>query len=252
MPENIACKTVLKLPQVDSTNAYLEAGINEGRAYKSRSVIISDFQIEGRGNGNNTWESEAGKNLLISIFYEPIKLKAAQQFYLNMAVSLGVMECITDILDEEEVSIKWPNDIYVDKMKIGGMLIKHSVSGKYLINSILGIGLNVNQQVFNSNAPNPVSLIHYLKTNQNRDEVLDLLLKSIDKRLNQLEAGYLNLLKSDYLKNLFAFKNYRRYLYENKLINAKITGVSEFGSLQLEVANGEALECDLKEIKFVF
>lgn len=251
MTDKNKCEVIKWFDQLDSTNLYFETATSKGLVFSSRNVIVADFQTAGKGNGNNAWESEAGKNLLYSVYYESVGLQAAQQFYLNMAVALGVVDCVAQLLGDQDVSIKWPNDIYVGKRKIAGMLIKHAVSGHQLSSSVLGIGLNVNQQKFLGDAPNPVSLIHLMEGEQNRKQVLEKLLISLDTRLDQLEKTYFNKLKSDYLQRLYAFKNYKKYLYENKLIEAKITGVSEFGSLQLEVVNGDVLECDLKEIRFV-
>ena len=102
-----------------------------------------------------------------------------------------------------------------------------------------------------SKAPNPISFIHHTQKPMDLKFCMDGLCSSLDHRLDQLESDKLNLLKSDYLTNLFAFRNYRKYLFENELIKARITGVSEYGSLQLEGEDGELLECDLKEIRFV-
>jgi BirA family biotin operon repressor/biotin-[acetyl-CoA-carboxylase] ligase len=229
----------------------MEDQLKNGHVFGSRQIVVADYQTAGKGNGNNNWESERGKNLTFSVFYDVVNLKAYQQFYLNMAVSLAVCDFVGSQITDAEVSIKWPNDIYIDDRKVGGMLIKHTVSGNQLLYSIIGIGLNINQEQFISDAPNPVSMIHYVHDPLDLNICMDGLCLNLDSRFDQLESGKLNFIKSDYLANLFAFRNYRKYLLENKLIKARITGVSEYGSLQLEGENGESLECDFKEIRFV-
>ncbi len=239
------------LSETPSTNTYMETKLNSGSGYKCGDTVVAGYQTRGKGNGNNQWESAAGKNLTFSVYYESGSVLAHQQFYLNMAVSLGVADFVKSLLPDEEVSIKWPNDIYINKGKVAGMLIKHVVSGQELLYSILGIGLNVNQEKFVSDAPNPVALIHFLDQESDLQITLDNLLENLVQRLDQLEAKAFNQLKSEYLARLFAYHRYRKYLYENRLIKARIMGVSEYGSLQLEGENGALMECDLKEIRFV-
>lgn len=244
-------RIIRRFPETDSTNDLMTRLIKEGIDFITGDIVISESQIAGRGNGKNSWESETGNNLTFSVYFKTKHLTASQQFFLNMAVSLSVLDFVSSKILKKKVSIKWPNDIYIGKKKVAGLLINHAVSGNSLLYSVIGIGLNVNQRIFKSEAPNPTSLVHYHGHDLNLELCLNELSDFLVKRFDQVEHGEFKQLKSNYLAALFAFKTYRDYLYENSRITAKITGVSEFGSLILEGENGEELQCDLKEIKFI-
>ena len=119
-------------------------------------VVWAEYQTAGRGCGTNQWESERGKNLTFSILIHPKDLPATQQFHISMAISLAICEALEQYIGD--VSIKWPNDIYWRNGKIGGILIENTLKGSIIMESIIGVGLNVNQRIFKSNAPNPVSM----------------------------------------------------------------------------------------------
>ncbi len=141
------------LQETDSTNN--EASRHYATAADGE-VWVAEFQRAGKGQQNNSWESEAGKNLLFSIFLRPQRLRAAEQFRLSQAVSLAVCEALRE--EGLMAVIKWPNDIYVGEKKIVGMLIEQHVMGEYVTSAVAGIGLNVNQTEFDPTLPNPTSL----------------------------------------------------------------------------------------------
>ena len=143
------------LKNLPSTNTYAASLVKE-KEVSEGTIIYTNYQSAGRGQGWNKWESEENKNLLISIILFPSMIKPAEQFLLSMAVSLG----ICDFLDlyTTTISIKWPNDIYVNNDKIAGILIENSIMGDLIEHTIAGIGININQSKFLSDAPNPVSL----------------------------------------------------------------------------------------------
>ena len=124
--------------------------------YRHGDAIIAREQTAGRGQRGNKWSSRAGENLTFSLVWEPTFLEAKRQFLLSEAVALA----LTDTLAKWDVrsKIKWTNDIYVGNKKICGILIEHDLEGMYLSRTIIGVGLNVNQAHFTSNAPNPISL----------------------------------------------------------------------------------------------
>lgn len=134
-----------------STNSALHRDANHGDA------LMAMEQTAGRGQRGNSWEAEPGRNITLSLMLRPEKLPATRQFEVSEAVALGV----TDLLDSlgiDDVKVKWPNDIYAGDRKICGILIENTLAGSMITRSIAGIGLNVNQTVFRSDAPNPVSL----------------------------------------------------------------------------------------------
>ena len=148
----------IHISETDSTNRWLrERNVFEGDGAEPDMVVVADFQTAGRGCGTNSWESERGSNLLFSILLHPKDIKANQQFLISEIIALALAETIAKRVGEG-VSIKWPNDIYWHDRKLCGILIEHRLSGDTIAESIIGVGLNVNQTVFVSNAPNPVSL----------------------------------------------------------------------------------------------
>ena len=148
-------KKLIHLNEVDSTNTYLKT-LCENEILPEGTVVIAESQYAGRGQRSNTWESEPGKNIIMSLIFYPGFLSANRQFLLSQAVALALQEFISNLLPEEKTSIKWPNDIYVGDKKIAGILIESSWMGNQVKNSIVGIGININQDGFYH--PNAISL----------------------------------------------------------------------------------------------
>lgn len=164
--------SIIRLPSCHSTSA--ELGLMADAA--AGTVVVTDCQTAGRGQRGNSWESEPGKNLTFSVLLRPENIPAARQFELSMIVALAVADTVDYALglagSPLRAKVKWPNDIYVGNKKISGILIENTLSGCGIVRSIAGIGLNVNQSAFHSDAPNPVSL--YMLTN-NEFELAELL-----------------------------------------------------------------------------
>ena len=146
---------IVRVEETDSTNNYLHARANP-KELPEGSVVWADFQTAGRGQIGNAWESEAGANLTFSAVLYPSFLPANRQFLISQIAALSVKQLLDKYTGE--VTIKWPNDIYWRDRKICGMLIENDLSGMSIYSSIIGIGININQKEFRSNAPNPVSL----------------------------------------------------------------------------------------------
>ena len=157
------------LKEVDSTNRYLRRLLLE-ETLSEGSLVVTDFQQAGRGQVGNVWESEDGKNLLFSLLIYPHFLPVNRQFLISQIVSLSVKEVLE--LYIEGVQIKWPNDIYWKDRKICGILIEHDLMGEWLSQSIIGVGINVNQKEFRSDAPNPVSLLQITGKTYDRRKLL--------------------------------------------------------------------------------
>ncbi len=170
---------IIQLDSVESTNVFLLQQINERKELFNGDVYVAHEQVNGKGQGANLWESEPGTNLTFSIFLLPSFLKADEQFYLNMVISLGVYDYVSGIVKENSVKLKWPNDIYINNKKVGGILISHSISGMEFLYTIVGIGLNINQTVFHSDAPNPASVSQFLGNELDLDDCLRQLLSFI-------------------------------------------------------------------------
>lgn len=243
---------IIKLESVDSTNSYVIKKLDENTQLSHGEVFIANEQKNGKGHSSNSWESEPGKNLTLSIFLQPSFLQAEEQFLLNMAISLGVYDFVLAVVRNKNAKLKWPNDIYIGEKKVGGILISHSVSGTDIMYTIAGIGLNINQMEFKSDAPNPASLIHFFGENLDLNVCLEKLLSCIDVRYLQLENGENNTITNDYLKGMLGYEQWRNYIFKTNNIKAKITGISKFGMLQLVDEYQKEFECDFKEIEFTF
>lgn len=231
-----------------STHDYLNNHLSE---FVEGEIVITKNQYSGRGHGNNRWESKPGENLTFSFYVRPDNVAADQQFYLNMAISLGVFDFIRSHMTNHQIKVKWPNDIYIDSGKAGGILIHHAIRGNHILHSVIGIGINVNQTIFVSDAPNPVSMKQFLGDDLDLDVCLSGLCDMLNKRFTSLKKNSLSELKSDYMSALFGSGEWRLYKFNNETISAKIEGISKYGQLQLITRLGKKIECDLKEIEFL-
>jgi BirA family biotin operon repressor/biotin-[acetyl-CoA-carboxylase] ligase len=238
---------LIRLEQVDSTNVYAGQLIKNGHA-KEGTVILAEYQTHGKGQRGNSWESEKGKNLIFSIILMPEWLEAGRQFLLLMSVSLGMIE----LLIEEGLKpcIKWPNDIYVSKRKIGGILIEHSLKGQTLTTSVIGIGLNVNQQHFALAGIQATSLALELNRKVDRDKLLRQALKHLGRWIGCLYDGKYDLIRSSYLRHLMNFGEWASYADARGVFKGRITGVQESGELAMEDQKGAVKYYGFKEIEF--
>ena len=241
---------IIWLPETDSTNAFAMRLLSSERPPEGM-VIASGFQSKGRGLDTNSWESEEGKNLLFSAIIYPSFLPADRQFTLNQAIALGIADFVAQKIQTETVQVKWPNDIYIGDRKVCGILIQNSILGSTLDYSVIGIGLNVNQSVFRSDAPNPVSMAMISGIQYEIKSVLNELCNCIDKRYTLLKRGDFVKIEKDYLQSLYRFGEWHPFLIKGSEHKAFISGTSEYGQLQLQGEKGEKWVCDLKEVKFL-
>lgn len=241
-------KRIILLNDVESTNNYANHLVLSNAAEEG-TVVLARFQKSGRGQAGNSWESQSGMNLLASIILYPKLLQAGKQFQISKLVSLSIVE----FLEKEigSVSIKWPNDIYVGEKKIAGILIENSIKGQNLFSSVIGIGLNLNQEKFVSDAPNPVSLKQLTGRNYDVETVLDEILTSLFARYEKLKSGNFQEIDAAYLSGLFRMNEWAKFRKQNELFEARIIGIGEFGQLQQEDRNGKISEFMFKEIEFV-
>ncbi|NQU52794.1 MAG: biotin--[acetyl-CoA-carboxylase] ligase [Bacteroidetes bacterium] len=241
-------KKIIFLNEVESTNNYANQLILSNAAEEG-TVVLTHYQKKGRGQLGNHWESEAGKNLLASIILYPELLKAGKQFYLSKIVSLSIVEYLKR--EVADVSVKWPNDIYIGTKKIAGILIENSIKGNYLFTSILGIGLNLNQKMFLSDAPNPVSLTQLTGKEYEIEKVVSDIFKLIQAWYQKIQRGNFAEIDSAYLSMLFRNGEWSQYSKNGISFEAKIIGIGEFGQLQLENREGVISEYVFKEIEFI-
>jgi BirA family biotin operon repressor/biotin-[acetyl-CoA-carboxylase] ligase len=240
---------VTRLGHIASTNDYALELINQGDA-RDKTVIIASHQTSGRGIDQNFWESEADKNLTLSVILFPDYLSASDQFYISKAVSLGLYQLLRHRLGDA-IKIKWPNDFLFKKKKIAGILIQNGIQDNDIIYCIAGIGLNVNQERFSENAGNPISLKMASGKEYNLEILLGELMESIDFYLEMVKSGQIEELDTRYLSALFRFEEEAEYIYKGQKIRAVITGVRRSGQLRLSIPHDKIVECDMKEIKFM-
>lgn len=249
MPAHFTGKNFIVLDRVSSTNSYVQELLSKSTPLEEGSVIMAVEQITGRGQMGNFWESETGKNLTFSVLYKPDSLAIEDQFYLSMAVSIGICDFLEKQLSHE-IMIKWPNDIYYNNHKIAGILIENSLQGDRIKNSVIGIGLNVNQLHFESEAPNPISMKQISEKDYNLEEILFNLLSFIEYYYLALKSNKTEYLKERYLSKLLFYGQERTYNTTQGLIRAKITGLGPYGKLRLEGESGINYY-DIKEVEFI-
>jgi len=209
------------------------------------SVVYTDFQTAGKGQTGNSWESEKAKNLMFSTVFYPRQLPMDQLFLISQLVSVAMKR----VLDRytEGISVKWPNDIYWNDKKIAGILIENSLQGNK-VKSVVGIGLNVNQRIFRSAAPNPVSLQQITGKSLNRKQLLQQIIATILELYSGLNAKQI---RSEYEQMLYRKAGFYNYKADTETFRAKIITVHPDGQLELETEAGERKGFYFKEVQFV-
>lgn len=242
---------IIDLEETDSTNRYLsDLCDNTPTAPIEYTTVTARFQTSGKGQRGNSWESEAGQNLLFSTVLYPRFVEARRQFVLSQIVSLAVKEELDTYT--EGISIKWPNDIYWEDRKIAGILIENVLSGSTFARSIVGIGLNLNQEVFVSDAPNPVSLFQITGHTCDIEEVLDQFADAFRTRYRQtFDIGSVQALREEYAATLYRNDGVYPYCSEDETFYASITGVEPDGHLILTTDTGEERRFAFKEVSFL-
>jgi len=231
-----------------STNTYA-AGLIRSKKVAEGTIIRAAYQSAGRGQTGNHWESEAGKNLLISIILYPEDLEVSDQFLISMMVSLG----ISDFLGGEisGCTIKWPNDIYVNNDKIAGILIENSIMENTILNSVAGIGLNINQRKFSTDTPNPASMSLITGIEYDPELCLSQLAMAIDKRYSQLQSGEHMEIRRSYISRLYRLNEWNDFSDAEGTFRGRIMSVKDDGLLQIERDDSSLKEYAFKELDFI-
>ncbi|MEI6677970.1 MAG: biotin--[acetyl-CoA-carboxylase] ligase [Mariniphaga sp.] len=239
--------TIQRIHETDSTNNYAATQLLTKRLQEG-IVFVADSQFDGRGQSGNKWESEPSRNLTFSILLYPDFLEIGKQFEISKAISIGIADFLKELTDY--VSIKWPNDIYIGQGKAAGILIENSIRGNIISTCIVGIGLNINQQSFFSDAPNPVSLSGITGKVYNLGESLTNLCLKIDARYRQLRDGKFSQIDNDYTDILFQRDVWSIYSDENGHFEGKLLGVDQIGRLMIETRSGRVNKYQFKEVAF--
>jgi BirA family biotin operon repressor/biotin-[acetyl-CoA-carboxylase] ligase len=240
----------IKLLAVDSTNNFLKNLVSKSEPLPEGTVIMADDQFAGRGQQENTWHAEPGKNLTISILLKPKFLPLNKQFLLNMAISIAINKALTTYV-ADGISIKWPNDIYYFDKKLGGVLIENSVTGNAIKTAVIGIGLNINQQEFSEELKNKaISLHRILQQDVNLDELLIEICSQIESLYLLLKSNNYTFLRKQYVDKLYKLDKPSMYRQNGEVFEGIIRGVTDLGLLNVE-QNGKIKEYNFKEIEFL-
>ena len=244
-------KKIIYLPSCQSTNDIAAEKIQQGNAMDGLLVITSQ-QTAGRGQRGNTWETQADQNLTFSLIFQPSFLLAHEQFQLNMAVSMGIHDFLLRF-SLPDLTVKWPNDIYCQGKKMGGILIENFLKGSRISHSIIGIGLNINQQTFVH--PNAVSLSQLMGKQFHLPQLMEEIATCLEKRYLSLRNSGASTLKQHYLNKLYWYQEEHTFqdLRDKDMptqFQGQLLGIGPQG--QLVVEKEQKLEYfNFQEIKFL-
>lgn len=235
----------IELSSTDSTSNFLKNyhPVNE----KEITLVSADYQTSGRGQIGNRWESEQGKNLLFSLRIRQTGIDVKQQFLLSQAMSLSVSETLAEYA--EGIAIKWPNDIYWHDKKICGFLVENFLTGHLIETCIIGVGINVNQTEFCSDAPNPVSL--RLITGKETEPVFILarIMELFQRYYNLVRNGQGDAIIKAYRNTLYRGTGFYPYKDEEGIFEAEIHDIEPTGHLILRDREGRLRRYAFKEVR---
>ena len=206
---------VVHIEETDSTNRWMK----ENGSQKDM-VVVAEYQTAGKGCGSNSWESERGKNLLFSAFIHPKDFQAKNQFIITQLVSVSLCRAVERFVNRP-VEIKWPNDIYVGDKKICGVLIENRLQGHMVKDTIIGVGLNVNQTEFKSDAPNPVSIKQLTGKDTDREEVLKAFIDEMNECCRTRKCI------AEYKSRLYRREGKHKFMKQNTVFEASIVDVKD-------------------------
>ncbi|KPM47462.1 biotin--[acetyl-CoA-carboxylase] ligase [Jiulongibacter sediminis] len=240
-------KKSIYLPTCHSTNDWASQKI-QSESLDEGTIVLTDNQTHGKGQRGNKWYAEPGKNLTFTLIYKPFFLPVLEQFKLNVAVSLAIADALSVFLKNEEVKIKWPNDIFVGQKKVGGILIESMIAGNVLANSMIGVGVNINQQHFS--VPLATSLKNLTNQTFVKENVLETLCESIEKEYLHLKNGSFALQKERYLDRMFRREEWHIYLENGEEFEGRIKGIGQDGRLLMETRLG-LIQFGNKEFEYI-
>lgn len=239
----------IHLKKIDSTNNYARTLLDKGELLPDITLIDADVQEAGRGQKGNSWEAEQDKNLLFSLVCHPTNLPPARQFILSQCISLAIKQALSRYVDN--ITIKWPNDIYYCDKKICGILIECDLLGKNISNCIIGCGININQETFTSDAPNPTSLRIITGKDFDREAILLEITANFLTLYKLITNQQDDIISKMYMQNLYRKSGFYMYSDCNGVFEAEISNVEPTGHLNLHLKNGEIRRYEFKEIKFI-
>lgn len=259
------------LLSIDSTSTELRRRMS-AEELPHGYCISADFQTNGHGQATNHWESEDSKNLLFSLLLRPTVIPASEQFIITELVTLAIINALQDEI-RQKITIKWPNDIYVGNHKLCGILIENALCGQTIDTCIVGIGININQETFTSNAPNPISLTQLSGCTHDRQAIFDEIYKNILDYYSYFaqmsdksdcptsltsptsptkDSVIKQSLHYEYMNNLYRRTGFHEYSTpEGEHFRAEIENIGPQGHLTLRLESGEQRTFAFKEVIFI-
>ncbi|HAW51706.1 MAG TPA: biotin--[acetyl-CoA-carboxylase] ligase [Flavobacteriales bacterium] len=247
-PQSVKGHRLIELTEVTSTNKFLELLMDKGSGEQGL-IVVADYQSEGRGMNGNSWTSEKGRNLLMSMLYFPENLLIQNQFYLSKCSALAVSKAIDRIVGAEMSKIKWPNDVFINNKKTAGILIQCSIKGENAQYSFLGIGVNLNQNTFS--VENATSLMSETGQKIEINEFLSYLVEELDIWLKVFAEGNFEQINSMYYKKLIGYQQWLAYQKGTEKLIGKIIRIEDDGHLLMELKDGKQQRFAVKEISLV-
>ncbi len=238
------------LETCNSTQSFVKEKVNGGD-WSNNGIVRCLFQTQGMGQAGSKWESEKGQNLLFSLFLQHTYLQAIDQFKLSAALSLSIIDALQELVPNPSLlQVKWPNDIYYSDQKLAGILIEHQLNGNLVENSIVGMGINVNQLQFEDSLINPISLIQICNHSVVLDEVFEKILHHLEKRYSMINNQEYKQLSDDYLGKLYRKNQWKNYKIDEKIVEGKILGIDEFGFLRMLIG-AEIRTFDVRDLSYI-
>lgn len=234
--------------ELDSTNTYLREE-KQRKQFPEFTYVTANYQRAGKGQRGNSWESAPHSNLMFSVLLRPECLPMKQHFILSELVSLALLKTLAKY--SKHFSIKWPNDLYWKDYKIAGILIENDIEGLSLKESVIGIGLNVNQKEFLSDAPNPISLFQILQKEIDRNTLLQEFHNHLSEEYHRLACGELIEIADEYQSALYRLGDYYTYADKDGEFEAQIHRVADDGTLYLVDEKGKLRKYLFKEVKYI-
>lgn len=239
---------IIQLKSIPSTNSYLKELLKQ-RNLAECSVVITHNQTRGRGQIGNSWESEPGKNLTFSVVFYPDIIPASHQFIFSKTISVALAAALEEFITP--IDIKWPNDLYYQHQKLGGILIENSLEGNSISQSVVGIGINVNQTSFSAIVPNGISMKMISGKEWNLQTIFQKLHESLIKFYQELIEGNTTTIEEQYLSHLYRKSGYFKYRDKNGEFLATISAIEPSGHLCLKRPDQTISKYAFKEVEFI-
>ncbi|MGN1263727.1 MAG: biotin--[acetyl-CoA-carboxylase] ligase [Prevotella sp.] len=237
---------IIHINETDSTNRWMSC--YDGEEGTKMTVVWCDNQTAGRGQGTNKWESEPGSNLTFSVKFHPKTIPADKQYILLQAAALAVRDTLACFTDG--ITIKWPNDIYYNDRKISGTLSECAINGNGIKHCIIGIGININQKEFSSDAPNPISLFNVTGYTAERSEILSTVLCRLSDYIDMADGDAQDVIAEKYTRHLYRGQGLFPYQDAKGFFEASIEKVEPSGHLVLRRTDGTLSRYAFKEVSF--